>query len=516
MRPLPCRVQGLFYALNLRAFLRYADIQSSLPFVHSFQDFAPYYACMRYTMEYGFVNRKGEGMSTYDLIILGGGPAGYRAAEIAGHGGLRTLLIEERRVGGVCLHEGCIPTKTLLHTAHMVRHMAQAQRYGIAGAEAFSIDHAAVVKRKDKIVRILESGIRSALKTAGVDLSDSSGQVLGKDADGFLVETGQETYAGKRLLLCMGSEAVVPPIPGLMERRERGFVLTSREALSLTEVPRRLVIVGGGVIGLEMADYFSTAGSEVTVVEMLSHIGGDMDFDMHKGLQAVLQKRGVTFHLGCKVSEIHDGAVTCQGEKESFQIECDSVLICIGRRPRTGDSGLESLELAGDRIPIDEYGRTAVPGVYAAGDVTGECLLAHTAYRQAEVCVNHMLGIDDRLSYRAIPSVVYTHPEYATVGETEESVREKNIPAKVISLSMRYSGRFVVENEGGDGLCKLVINRKDGRLIGAQCLGDPASEMIFGMALAIENGLTVEQIRRTVFPHPTVSEIFRETAFRLP
>ena len=460
--------------------------------------------------------RKGDIMDTYDLIILGGGPAGYRAAEVAGHGGMRVLLIEERKVGGVCLHEGCIPTKTLLHSAHMAQRMTQAKRYGLKGAEDISLDHAAVMKRKDKIVRILESGIRSALKVAGVDVSDSRGRVAGKDGEDFLVETAEGAYKGKKLLLCMGSEAIVPPIPGLREGCERGTVLTSREALSLSEVPNRLVVIGGGVIGLEMADYFSTVGAEVTVLEMLNHIGGDMDFDMNKALQAVMQKRGVTFHLGYQASEIAGGAVTCQSEKENLRIECDSVLVSIGRRPRTADCGLDSLDLDGDHIPTDGHGCTAIPGVYAAGDVTGACLLAHTAYRQAEVCVHHMLGTKDTMTYHAIPSVVYTHPEYASVGETEQSVREKGIPAKVIGLSLRYSGRFVVENEGGDGLCKLVTNRKDGKLIGAQCLGDPASEMIFGMALAIENGLTVQEMRRTVFPHPTVSEIFRETAFRLP
>lgn len=455
-------------------------------------------------------------MDTYDLIILGGGPAGYRAAEIAGHGGMRVLLIEERKVGGVCLHEGCIPTKTLLHSAHMVQQMARAARYGLTGAEGITLDHTAVMKRKDKIVRILESGIRSTLKVAGVDVSDSRGRVAGRDGEYFLVETAEGTFKGRKLLLSMGSEAIVPSIPGLAEGRERGTVLTSREALSLPDVPQRLVIIGGGVIGLEMADYFSTAGSAVTVIEMLDHIGGEMDFDMNKALQAVMQKRGVTFRLGYQTSEIADGSVTCRSEKENLRIECDSVLICIGRRPRTADCGLGSLDLNGDHIPTDEHGCTAAPDVYAAGDVTGACLLAHTAYRQAEVCVHHMLDIEDSMRYHAIPSVVYTHPEYASVGESEASVREKGIPAKIIGLSLRYSGRFVVENEGGDGLCKLVTNRKDGTLIGAQCLGDPASEMIFGMALAIENGLTVEQMRRTVFPHPTVSEIFRETAFRLP
>jgi dihydrolipoamide dehydrogenase len=456
-------------------------------------------------------------MEPYDLIILGGGPAGYRAAELAGNGGMCVLLIEDSHLGGVCLHEGCIPTKTLLHSAHMAQSLTRAKRYGVQGCEDAALDHAAVMKRKQKIVRVLETGIRSSLKAAEVDILEGRGFIKGTGQDGLQVEASGDVYHGKYLLLAMGSESIVPPIPGLQECRDAGSVITSREALSLTEIPTSMTIIGGGVIGLEMADYFSIAGAEVTVVEMLDHIGGEMDWDMNQSLQSLLQKRGVRFHLKCKAGEVRPGSVVCEGEKESLNIESECVLVCIGRKPMARDCGIENLGLdAGPCVPTDEYGRTAVPGVYAAGDVTGACLLAHTAYRQAEVCVHHMLDVPDSMSYRAIPSVIYTHPEYASVGETEFSVREKGIPAKCISLSLRYSGRFLVENEGGDGLCKLVVNRKDGKLIGAQCLGDPASEMIFGLALAIENGLTITQVRRTIFPHPTVSEIFRETAFRLP
>ncbi len=452
----------------------------------------------------------------HDLIIIGGGPAGYLAAEKAGRAGLKTLLIEERGVGGVCLNEGCIPSKTLLYSAKLYEQALNGQKYGVAVTNP-QLNHTVVVDRKNKVVRTLLIGIKDALKKSGVVIFEGRAQVVGKGEEGFLVRSGEQVFEGSRLLIATGSVPVIPPLPGIVEGLERGFVVTSRELLGLRDIPSSLVILGGGVIGLEMAAYFSTAGSQVTVVEMLDHIAGATDGEIGGMLLKHLQKRGVSFKLSAKVTEIREKEVCFESEGKTQTLTAEKVLLSVGRRPATQGLGLETLgvQIEGDKILTDEFGRTSIPGVYGAGDVNGISMLAHTAYREAEVCVHHMLGIQDTLSYQAIPAVIYTQPEVGGVGETEETARQKGLDYEAAKLSLRFSGRFLAENEGGDGLCKVLVERSSRRLIGVHILGSYASEMIYGAAVMIEQGMRIDDIKRVVFPHPTVSEILRETLLRI-
>lgn len=452
----------------------------------------------------------------YDLIVLGGGPAGYLASERAGHAGLSTLLIEKRFIGGVCLNEGCVPSKALLYSAKVYDYTKHGEKYGVT-VQGSSLDHGAVIARKNKVVKTLVTGIKGALKKNNVTVVEGLGEITGKTSEGYEVKVNNETYTCKRLLVATGSMPLVPPIPGAKEGMEKGYVLTNREILDLDHVPGSLVIVGGGVIGLEMASYYNSAGSKVTIIEMLDHIAGNTDKEISNILMKNYQKKGVDFKLGAKVVEIKEGSVVYELNGEKLSVQADKILMSIGRRPVVNGIGLENIgvEIERGHIKVDAHGQTNIPGVYAAGDVNGTSMLAHTAYREAEVCISNMLGKKDIMRYNAIPSVIYTNPEVGCVGETEESAKQKGIDYEIANISMRYSGRYVAENEGGDGICKVLVDKKYRKLIGAHMIGNYASELIFGAGIMIETEMRVEDIKEIVFPHPTVCEILREAIFEL-
>ena len=451
----------------------------------------------------------------YDLIVLGGGPAGYLGAERAGAAGLSVLCIEKGSVGGVCLNEGCIPTKTLLYSAKLYDGAKHGEKYGVS-AQGLAVDHAKVVARKNKVVKLLVGGVKAALKQNGVTLIEGEGRVEGRDENGFRVSVNGETHTAGKLLIATGSAPAVPPIVGLKEGMERGFVLTNREILALTEAPERLVVIGGGVIGLEMASYFNSIGSAVTVVEMLDHIAGENDAELTALLQKNYEKKGVRFILSARVTELAEGGVCYEKDGAVCRVDADKVLLSIGRRANTAGLGLETIgvELARGAVVTDLHMRTNVPGVYAAGDVNGKSMLAHTAYREAEVAVNDMLGIADEMRYGAVPSVVYTNPELASVGETEATAKRNGLDVTTVKLPMRFSGRYLAENEGGDGIAKLVVERGSQRVVGMQALANYASEFISTAAVFVETGMTLAQVKKIIFPHPTVGEIIREAAWQ--
>ena len=450
----------------------------------------------------------------YDLIILGGGPAGYNAAERAGHAGLKTLVIEERALGGVCLNEGCIPTKTLLYSAKIYDYAKHGKDYGVS-FESAAIDHGFVVDRKNKVVKQLVSGVGAKMKKAGVEVVKATATIKGRGADGFTVEAEGKEYTGKQLLICTGSSAAVPPIDGLADSLKSGFALTNREVLDLREIPKTIVIVGGGVIGLEMASYFNSVGSKVYVVEMMNYIAGPVDREISEMLRKDYASRGVEFILGAKVTSIKNGAVTYDKDGKITEIKADYALVSIGRRPRTAGLGCENIGLKLERgaIVTNEYGKTNVPGVWAAGDVNGKSMLAHTAYREGEVCINNILGKKDRINYNSIPSVIYTNPEVASVGETTETVKEKGLDASVQTLTLKYSGRYIAENEHGNGILKVITDNKHHNVIGLHMIGSYASEIIYGAAMMVETEMRVADIQKLVFPHPTVCEVIREAMF---
>ena len=443
----------------------------------------------------------------YDVAIIGGGPAGYTAAEKAAKGGLSTVLFEKNALGGVCLNEGCVPTKTLLYSAKTYDQIKHASKYAVS-AENPSFDYPKIIARKNKVVKKLTAGIRMKMKESGVEVITGEAMIQGKTDEGnILIQCTEQVYEAKNLLVCTGSESVIPPIPGVNETE----YWTSREALQSKELPASLIIIGGGVIGMEFASFFNSMGTEVQVVEMLDKILGPRDKELSDMLQAEYAKRGVKFYLGHKVTGIHGQEVTVEKDGESFTLHGEKVLLSVGRRPVTKGFGLETLALEPFRngIKVNEYMQTSLPNVYACGDITAFSLLAHTAVSEAEVAIDHILGKARAMSYKAIPGVVYTNPEIAGVGKTEEELQASGTPYQVKKIPMAFSGRFVAENEMGNGVCKLIL-AEDGTLIGAHLLGNPASELIVIAGMAIEKGMKAEEIKSFVFPHPTVGEIIKE------
>lgn len=443
----------------------------------------------------------------YDVAIIGGGPAGYTAAEKAAKGGLSTVLFEKNALGGVCLNEGCVPTKTLLYSAKTYDQIKHASKYAVS-AENPSFDYPKIIARKNKVVKKLTAGIRMKMKESGVEVITGEAMIQGKTDEGnILIQYAEQVFEAKNLLVCTGSESVIPPIPGVNETE----YWTSREALQSKELPASLIIIGGGVIGMEFASFFNSMGTEVQVVEMLDKILGPMDKELSDMLQAEYTKRGVKFYLGHKVTGIHGQEVTVEKDGESFTLHGEKVLLSVGRRPVTKGFGLETLALEPYRngIKVNEYMQTSLPNVYACGDITAFSLLAHTAVSEAEVAIDHILGKARAMSYKAIPGVVYTNPEIAGVGKTEEELQASGTPYQVKKIPMAFSGRFVAENEMGNGVCKLIL-AEDGTLIGAHLLGNPASELIVIAGIAIEKGMKAEELTSFVFPHPTVGEILKE------
>ena len=456
----------------------------------------------------------------YDLIVIGGGPGGYNAAERAAHSGMKTLLFEERSLGGVCLNEGCIPTKTLLYSAKIYDYAKHGDKYGVT-VEGAKLDHAKVVERKNKVVKTLVSGIGAKMKGAGVTVVNGTAKIAGKSADGFTVECGGEKYTAKKLLICSGSEAIVPPIPGLREAVGTGLAVTNREVLDVTKLPTEVAVIGGGVIGLEMASYFNSVGCKVSVIEMFDKIAGPTDAEISKNLQNNYAKRGVNFILGAKVVKVIDnggkGVVEYEKDGKVQGVNADLILVSTGRRARTAGLGLEEIGVQLNRgaIVTDESCRTSVPGIWAAGDVNGKIMLAHTAYREGEVAVSDMLGIKDRVDYRSIPSVIYTNPEVGTVGETLASAKAAGIDAEEHTISLRYSGRYIAENEGGDGIVKIVVDKAHSTIIGIHMIGSYASEIIYGAAMMVAREMRAKDVTKIVFPHPSVCEVIREEMFSI-
>lgn len=448
----------------------------------------------------------------YQVAIIGGGPAGYTAAEAAGKAGLSVVLFEKQNLGGVCLNEGCIPTKTLLYSAKTYDGARHASKYAVNVPEV-SFDLSKIIARKQKVVRKLVLGVKSKLTAHNVTIVSGEATVIDRNH----VQCGEEIYECENLLLCTGSETFIPGIPGVNSVP----YWTHRDALDSKELPASLAIIGGGVIGMEFASFFNSLGVQVTVVEMLDEILGGMDRELSAMLRTEYAKRGIKFMLSAKVVSVagassEDGQPLIQVNYETAEgagsVIAEKLLMSVGRRPVTKGFGLENLNLAKTErgnICVNEQMQTSLPGVYACGDLTGFSLLAHTAVREAEVAIHTIIGQKDAMSYRAIPGVVYTNPEIAGVGETEDSLQQKGATYRVVKLPMAYSGRFVAENEGVNGVCKLLLGGDD-TVLGAHVLGNPASEIITLAGMAIELKLTAGEWKKIVFPHPTVGEIFKE------
>ena len=444
-------------------------------------------------------------MNRYFLAIIGGGPAGYTAAEKASKAGKDVILFEQNALGGTCLNVGCIPTKSLLYGAKQYYNATHAAKYGVT-AENVAFDYAAMQKRKTIVVRKLVAGIKQRLNNEYCTIISGTAAVACRTDEFVSITCNGETYEAENLLICTGSTNFVPPIPGI---KDNPVVWNSTDALAATELPKSIIIIGGGVIGMEFATLYHELGVHVTVIEALPNILPNLDQDVVAVLLDKYRKAGINILTSTKVESLDGGKVTANGEV----YEAEKVLVSVGRRANLqGLEALNDLELNRGAIVIDDFCKTNLLNVYACGDVTGKIMLAHVAARQAEVMVGRLLKQIplQRIAYNAIPSVVYTNPEIATVGITEQQAESMSIPVEVRKLPMTFSGRFMAENEGETGLCKMIVDAKNHSILGVHCIGNPCSEFISAASFAVRNGYTVSEMQQVVFPHPTVSEILHE------
>jgi dihydrolipoamide dehydrogenase len=441
----------------------------------------------------------------YDVIVIGAGPGGYIAAERAGARGNSVLLIEKSHLGGVCTNEGCIPTKSLLNAAKQYVHGLEAGKFGVHFEQA-RFDLTEAMNWKQDVIETLRNGIAFLMKKHKVEVVSGEAECL----DHQTVRVNGQTYQGHNLILATGSSAAIPPIPG----SDSPHVVTNREILQISELPKKLVIIGGGYIGMEFACFFSSVGVEVHVVEMMPEIVPTMDADFAKRLRKSM--KNISFHLGAKVESIEGNTVSYSSEKKSESLQADLLLMSVGRRPNLQGLEKPGVDIRPQGIKVNERMQTNLPGVYAIGDVNGESLLAHSASRMAEVAVNNICGKPDRMRYHAIPWVVYTFPEVAGCGLTEQEARAQGVNVKTATMQMRANGRFLAEyGKKSPGLCKIVVDAETNILKGVHLMGAACSEMIYGAAAMIEAELRVHDIQEIIFPHPTVSEIIKDTLWEL-
>ncbi|KAF5724974.1 dihydrolipoyl dehydrogenase [Fusarium mundagurra] len=454
-----------------------------------------------------------------DLVVIGGGVAGYVAAIKAGQEGMKVTCIEKRgSLGGTCLNVGCIPSKSLLnnsHLYHQILHDTKAR--GIEVGEV-KLNLANFMKAKETSVSGLTKGIEYLFKKNGVEYIKGAGSFVNEhEIKVDLNEGGETSVRGKNILIATGSEAT--PFPGLEIDEKR--VVTSTGAIALEQVPETMTVIGGGIIGLEMASVWSRLGSKVTIVEFLGQIGGPgMDTEIAKNTQKILKKQGLEFKLNTKVVSGDKSGDKVKLEVDSAKggkpesIESDVVLVAIGRRPYTGGLGLENIGLEADdrgRVIIDSEYRTKIPHIRCVGDVTFGPMLAHKAEEEAVAVVEYIKKGYGHVNYGAIPSVMYTHPEVAWVGQSEQDLKSQNIPYRVGTFPFVANSRAKT-NQDTEGMVKMLADPETDRILGVHIIGPNAGEMIAEGTLALEYGASSEDIARTCHAHPTLAEAFKEAA----
>eukprot|EP01135_Chromosphaera_perkinsii_P009444 Nk52_evm2s1762 gene=Nk52_evmTU2s1762 len=459
------------------------------------------------------------GNGDYDLAVVGGGPGGYVAAIKAAQLGLKTVCIEKRgKLGGTCLNVGCIPSKALLNSSHHYHNAHHDfKRLGI-NCDNLSVDLNAMMATKDKAVGDLTSGIEYLFKKNGVDYVVGHGTLTGpQDIDVALNKGGNQSVKASKILLATGSE--VTPFPGI--DIDEKTIVSSTGALSLSKIPEKMVVIGGGVIGLELGSVWARLGAEVTVVEFLGSIGGvGIDAEVAKNFQKILTKQGMKFKLNTKVmgAEKNGDQVTVKVEAakggKAEELSCDALLVSIGRRPYTENLGLDKVGVKMDnrgRVEINSNWQTNVPSIFAIGDIVEGPMLAHKAEDEGIVCVENMCGSKGHVDYNCVPSVVYTHPEVAWVGKSEDDLKKEGIEYTVGKFGMAANSRAKTSGET-DGFVKVLGDKKTDRILGVHMINASAGELINEAALAMEYGASCEDMARVCHAHPTQAEALREAA----
>ena len=458
-------------------------------------------------------------MDKFDIVIIGSGPGGYVAAIRAGQLGLKTAIIEkDKDLGGTCLNIGCIPSKALLTSSdHFIFAKKEAQKHGIV-IDGVHVDLAKMQQRKDKVVKTMNSGVRALMKTNKVTTFEGFGTITAPGKVSIKSSSGQaQEIETKNIIIATGSMPIELPFA----KFDGKTIVSSTEALTFAEAPPRLLVIGAGAIGLELGSVWSRLGSEVTFLEFLPRIAVGFDLELSNLLQRSLTAQGMTFHLETKVTavKIDNGRVTATATKgnEELKFEADKVLVSVGRRPFAEGVGAEKVGVEVDekkRIKIDNHFRTNVEGIYAIGDVIAGPMLAHKASEEGIACVEIIAGKAGHVNYDAIPGIIYTNPELAGVGLTEEQAKEKGIDYRTGKFPFRATGRAVA-NDDLEGMVKFVADAKTDRILGAHILQHAASELIAEAVSVIEFGGSSEDLGRTCHSHPTLSEAVKEAALNV-
>lgn len=450
-------------------------------------------------------------MDRYDLIVIGGGPGGYVAAIKAAQLGGKVAVIEKEKLGGVCLNWGCIPTKTLLKTAKLYEDILRGEEFGIVGIDDadIKVDWNLLSKRKDQVVKKLVSGIYTLFKKNKIDLYEGMGKVIDKNN----VEVNGEIVTGKNLIIATGAKDNLPPIDGLDTALESGKIINSKGALQLEEIPKDLIIIGGGAIAVEFATIFNSIGSNVTLIQRSSHILSSTEKEMATTLQKHLIREGINIVTDTKLKSIREDGVIIEHKGEEKVFKGDKYLISLGLKPQL--KGIENLDLELDSkgfVKTNERMETNIEGVYAIGDLNGKFALAHVASAEGIVAAENIMGKDSTMNYSIVPSCIYTFPELASVGLTEEEAKEKGYDITVSKFPLAANGKALAEGETL-GFAKIIADNEYGEVIGVHIMASNATDMISEAIVAMQLESTVYDIAKAIHPHPTLSETVMEAAF---
>lgn len=453
-----------------------------------------------------------------DITVIGAGPGGYVAAIYAAKQGKKVIIIEKEHVGGTCLNHGCIPTKALVRSSEVYRNMKEADSFGIF-AENVSVNMEKVIKRKDDIKNQLKNGIEYLLEKHNIQKLDGNGEIVDQNTVFVKTNRTETTINTKNIIIATGSEPSVAPIKGI----ESKYVLTSKEALDMTDLPNKLVIVGGGVIGMEFAFIYASFGVEVFVVEYADQILASLDEDVCNEISKIAKENGIKLYTSSKVEAIDETengecVVSFIKDGEIKYISCDKVLASVGRQPYFEGLGVEKLEIEmNDKkkgIKVNEKMQTNISNIYAIGDVTNIIQLAHVASHQGIVAVDNILGENKAIDYSTVPSAIFTEPEIAVVGITEKIANEKGIKIEIGKFPMSANGKALTLGDT-KGFVKIIKEKSTGKIIGSTIIGSHATDLLASVTLCINNGLTTEQITETIFAHPTTAESIHEAALNV-
>ncbi|MGM0496019.1 MAG: dihydrolipoyl dehydrogenase [Bacillota bacterium] len=450
-------------------------------------------------------------MKNYDVAILGAGPGGYVAAIKAAQKGLKTAIIEKEEIGGVCLNWGCIPTKSLLKSAKIYTQFMHAKDYGIDVKEKSDItpNWKVIIKRKDRIVRRLTGGVKMLLKKNKVDIFNGEGNLLNENE----IEIGEEKIKAKNIILSTGASPILPPIDGLKKAYENKFLMTSKELLDINDIPKELVIIGGGVIGLEFATIFNAFDTKVTIIEREDKILLNVDDDIRDNMLKIIKKAKIEVLTDSTVTKIGKDSVTYKNSSdEEKTVKAEKVLLSVGMKANT--KGYEKLELETEKnfVKINEHMQTSIPNIYAIGDMNGKMMLAHVASHQGIIALNHILGEKETMNYKQIPSAIYSFPEIAQIGYTEAEAKSENLDYKTSTFPLQANGKALSAGET-DGFIKIIASKKYNEILGVHILAANASDIISEAVITMKLEGTADEIAKSVHPHPTISEIFNEAAW---